>query len=242
MTLLDVDSVSKSYGGVRALDAVSLTIDEGEIVGLMGANGAGKTTLFGVIAGHERPDAGAIVFDGRRIDGLGPRRVCHLGIARTFQTVRPFRGLTVAENLELAATFGRRPSRDRAAARARAAAVLDDFAFAARADVAAGSLTLAEQKRLELARAVATGARLVLVDEVMAGLNPAEVADMMATVRRVRERHGLTLFVIEHVMTALMQLVRRVVVLHHGVLIAAGAPEDVARDERVLAAYVGVAP
>jgi branched-chain amino acid transport system ATP-binding protein len=203
----------------------------------MGANGAGKTTLFGVIAGNEQADAGDIVFDGRRLNGLRPDRIAALGIARTFQIVRPFRGLTARENVLLAARFGRRPRDDDT--QALTDTVLGELGLADRADRSAATLTLAEQKRLELARAVATGARLVLIDEVMAGLNATEVAAMLDTIAGLRQTHGLTLLIVEHVMHALMRLAGRIVVLHHGRVVAEGTPAAIAEDPRVLAAYLG---
>lgn len=240
MNGLVVRDVGKSFGGVRALEGVDLDVAPGAIVGLMGANGAGKTTLFGVIAGNERADAGTITFEGRRIDGLRPDRVAALGIARTFQIVRPFRALSVRDNVLLAARFGRRPRDDDPAA--TTAAALADLGLAEQAGRPAGALTLAEQKRLELARAVATGARLVLVDEVMAGLNATEVAAMLDVIGRLHQDRRLTLLVVEHVMQALMRLAQRIVVLHQGRVIAEGEPATIAGDARVSEAYLGAAP
>jgi branched-chain amino acid transport system ATP-binding protein len=239
VTGLVVRGVGKSFGGVRALEAVDLDVAPGTIVGLMGANGAGKTTLFGVIAGNERVDAGTISFEGRRIDGLRPDRVAALGVARTFQIVRPFRGLSVRDNVLVAARFGRRPRDDDPAATTES--VLADLGLAAQAERPAGALTLADQKRLELARAVATGARLILVDEVMAGLNATEVAAMLDVIARLHRERGLTLLVVEHVMQALMRLAQRIVVLHQGRVIAEGEPAAIAADARVIEAYLGVA-
>jgi branched-chain amino acid transport system ATP-binding protein len=205
----------------------------------MGANGAGKTTLFSLIAGNERPTTGEIRFDGEPVVGNRADQMAARGIARTFQIVRPFRGLTVRENARIGALFGSAEGRP-AAAGAFAQDVLADVGLAERADALAGSLTLAGQKRLEIARALAQRPRLLLLDEVMAGLTPAEVADAMAMIRRMKEKHGLTVLVIEHVMSALMELCQRIVVLHHGMKIAEGAPGDIARDARVLDAYLGV--
>ena len=239
--LLEVRDLGKRFGGLTALSGVSFSVAAGETVGIMGANGAGKTTLFSLIAGNARPSAGTIAFAGGRIDGLSPDRICRLGIARTFQIVKPFPGLTVLENLRTAAMFGRADLRDRREADAAAMAVLEEVGMAALASAPAATLTLAGQKRLEVARAIATGARLVLLDEVMAGLTATEVAQMLDTLRRVRDARRLTLIVIEHVMQALMKLCARIVVLHHGERIAEGTPEAIGNDPRVLSVYFGTA-
>lgn len=241
MTLLVLRGVSKQFGGLRALSDISLDVAAGEIVGIMGANGAGKTTLFSLIAGNERPSGGAIVFDGRPLAGLPPHRVCRLGIARTFQIVRPFGGLTVAENVETAVMFGAARARSAVSASARARDVLALAGLSDRAQDRAETLTLSGQKRLELARAVATGGRLLMLDEVMAGLTPAEVAAMLEIVRRLHREYGLTILVIEHVMRALMQLAGRIVVLHHGEKIAEGTPAAIGADPRVHECYFGAA-
>jgi branched-chain amino acid transport system ATP-binding protein len=237
--LLRLDNVGKRYGGVAALRRLSFDVAEGETVGLMGANGAGKTTAFGLIAGTQRPSEGAIWFDGRRIDGLRPHRITRLGIARTFQIVRPFGGLTVLENLVVAALHGHEAAPTRAAAEKRARAILDEVGLADRAALPADALTLAGRKRLEVARALATAPRLLLLDEVLAGLTASEVADALDLIRAMQRRHALTLVIIEHVMRALMRLCGRIVVLHHGEKIAEGPPEAIAADERVAAAYFG---
>ena len=237
--LLAVDNVSKRFGGLRALNEVSFTVGEGELVGLMGANGAGKTTLFSLIAGNSRPTAGTIVFAGQRIDGQRPDTVCRRGIARTFQIVRPMRGLSVLENVTIGVLFGAHRVAAPDEARARARAILTEVGLESRADSAAGTLTLAGQKRLEIARALATGPRLLLLDEVIAGLNPTEALEAARLISELRRHHGLTVLMIEHVMAALMQLAERLVVLHHGEVIAEGPPERVTRDARVIDAYLG---
>lgn len=239
MSLLELKGIGKRFGGLRALDDVSFAIEAGEMVGLMGANGAGKTTLFSLIAGNERASAGEIRFDGQALAGLRPDQVAGRGIARTFQIVRPFRGLTVRENARIGALFGSsadRPDEPEDFAQS----TLADVGLADRADAMAGGLTLAGQKRLEIARALAQRPRLLLLDEVMAGLTPPEIADAMAMIRRIKEKYGLTVLVIEHVMSALMELCQRIVVLHHGAKIAEGVPDAIARDPRVLDAYLGV--
>lgn len=239
MTALAVAEVSKSFGGLRVLSDISFTVAEGETVGIMGANGAGKTTLFSLIAGHGRPDSGDIRFGQRSLIGLSPDRICRLGIARTFQIVRPFGGLTVLDNVAVAALYGdpARPSqRD---AESRAAGALAAVGLADRAGDLAGTLTLSGQKRLEVARALGTGARFLLLDEIMAGLTPTEVAEMLGLLAAIQQRRRLTLLVIEHVMRALMQQSDRILVLHHGELIAMGEPAAIARDATVLRVYYG---
>jgi branched-chain amino acid transport system ATP-binding protein len=239
MSLLELQGVGKRFGGLKALEDVSFSIESGEMVGLMGANGAGKTTLFSLVAGNERPSAGEIRLDGHSLVGRRADQVAARGVARTFQIVRPFRGLTVRENARIGALFGsadRRPD----AADEFAQSILADVGLADRADALAGSLTLAGQKRLEIARALAQRPRLLLLDEVMAGLTPTEIADAMVMIRRIKEKYGLTVLVIEHVMSALMDLCQRIIVLHHGMKIAEGTPQAIARDPRVLDAYLGV--
>jgi branched-chain amino acid transport system ATP-binding protein len=240
MTLLDLRGVGKRFGGLRALAAVSFAIEAGEMVGLIGANGAGKTTLFSLIAGNERPSSGEIRFSGAPISGLRPDRIARLGIARTFQIVRPFRGFTVRENVRVGALFGAAANRP-ADSRGFADAVLADVGLSERAEAPAATLTLVQQKRLEIARALAQRPRLLLLDEVMAGLTATEIGEAIAMIRRVKTKHGLTVLVIEHVMSALMELCGRIVVLHHGEKIAEGPPQAIARDRRVLEAYLGTA-
>ena len=237
--LLAVLGLGKRFGGLVALSDVSFEVARGETVGVMGANGAGKTTLFSLIAGNARPTSGRVEVDGQSIAGLSPDRVCRLGVGRTFQIVKPFPALTVRENLRTAAMFGRAAMPNATAADRHTQPVLDALGLADAAGRPAATLTLSGQKRLEIARAVATGANLVLLDEVMAGLTPTEVAQMLETLRRLRESHGLTLLVIEHVMHALMDLCSRIVVLHHGERIAIGTPDEIGTDPRVLAAYLG---
>jgi len=239
MSLLSLHNVGKRFGGLQAVAEVSFDVKRGQIVGVMGANGAGKTTLFSLIAGNNRPSTGDIVFDGHRLTGLRPDQVCRLGVARTFQIVRPFAGLTVLENLRTAAFFGRADCHSAAEADERNRVILQEVGLAPMADQPASTLTLSSQKRLEVARAIATGAELLLLDEVMAGLTPTEVAQMLETLRRLHSERGLTLLVIEHVMRALMELSDHIVVLDHGRLIAQGTPQQIGEDPQVLAVYFG---
>jgi branched-chain amino acid transport system ATP-binding protein len=241
MTLLSVDAVVKSFAGVVALDHVSFDVGEGEFVGIMGANGAGKTTLFSVIAGNLRANDGSITFDGRRIDGLRPDQISRQGVARTFQIVRPFGNMTVLENVTLGVLYGRRRERSAAVAEARAGEILDRLGLSDRARLLAKHLTLAGRKRLEIARSLATEPRLLLLDEVLAGLTPNEAASATEIVRQFHASEKLTILMIEHVTRALMALSRKIVVLHHGQKIAEGTPSEVASDPRTLSVYLGTA-
>ncbi|MFZ1910583.1 MAG: ABC transporter ATP-binding protein [Burkholderiales bacterium] len=235
MALLEIRSLSKSFRGLRAVTRASFEVAEGGLVALIGPNGAGKTTIFNMAAGVVPPDAGEIVFAGRRIDRLRPDQVCAAGVGRTFQVVKPFAGLSVLDNVIVGALH-----RERRVPQARRLAleILERMNLGAKKDLPASSLTLPDRKRLEVARALATGPRLLLLDEVMAGLRPTE-CDQMVEVFRELNRGGLTILLIEHVMRAVMALARQVVVLHHGEIIARGAPEDVVRDPAVLECYLG---
>jgi branched-chain amino acid transport system ATP-binding protein len=234
--LLQVESSSKRFGGLLANRDVSLTIDAGEIVGLIGPNGAGKTTLFNCITGSLHPDAGRIRFESADITHARPERICRLGVARTWQVVRTFGRMTALENVVCGAL--QRTNRV-GEARARALELLDFTGLAGRAGVAAATLTLADKKRLEIARALATRPRLLLLDEAMSGLTPLETAGAVQLVRRIHQELTVTICVVEHVMEVVMPLSHRVVVLDYGVKIADGAPEEVVRDEQVIRAYLG---
>jgi branched-chain amino acid transport system ATP-binding protein len=233
--LLSVAAVSKRFRGVQALDGVSFRIAPGELFAIIGPNGAGKTTLFNMIAGEMAPDQGAIAFAGERIDGLSPDRICRRGIGRTFQLVRPFPGLSVEDNVVIGALL-RHPSVDEARPHANDALRRLDL-FDKRAQRAA-ELTLPDRKRLEVARALATEPRLLLLDEVMAGLRPTETDRMIAILRELNGA-GLTIVLTEHVMRAVMALATRVLVLHHGAVIAQGLPPEVVRDPAVVQSYLG---
>jgi branched-chain amino acid transport system ATP-binding protein len=235
VALLEVKGLTRDFGGLRAVGGLDLAVAEGEILGLIGPNGAGKTTVFNLVTGFVRPTSGDIRFEGRSVVGLRPHAVARRGIARTFQVVKPFVGLTVLENVTLAA-FLRHPARREA--EARAMETIERMGLAAKARTLASQLTLIEQKRLETARALATGPRLVLLDEPMGGLNPAEVDVASAMVMALRAS-GLTVILVEHVMKAIMRISDRVVVMHHGERIAEGPPARVVEDPAVIAAYFG---
>jgi branched-chain amino acid transport system ATP-binding protein len=239
--LLELRNVSRSFGGLTAVRAVSLDVAAGEIVGLIGPNGAGKTTLFNLICGSYRPNSGTILFDGVDVTRLAPYARCKLGIARTFQLVRPFPNLTVLQNVAVGSVYGRHPADSRRAAEAAARQTLLLLGLFDRADLRARNLTLVDRKRLELARALATGPKLLLLDELLAGLNPSEVIAAMDLVRRVRDT-GVTIVMVEHLVKALFGISDRVAVLSAGEKICEGTPEFVARDARVVDAYLGTTP
>ena len=233
--LLKVEGISKRFRGLLAVDKVSFEVPQGGIHAVIGPNGAGKTTLFNMIAGVHAPDGGSITFAGERIDGLPPNQVAQRGIGRTFQIVRPFPALSVEDNVIVGALMKRS---DVTAARAHAHEVLRRLDLYDKRAQQASSMTLPDRKRLEVARALATDPKLLLLDEVMAGLRPTET-DQMVAVFRDLNRKGLTILLIEHVMRAVMALSQHVVVLHHGQVIADGAPEQVVRDPAVLECYLG---
>jgi branched-chain amino acid transport system ATP-binding protein len=234
--LLEVEGLAKSFSGLRAAQDVTFSVGEGEIVALIGPNGAGKTTCFNMIAGVHRPDQGTVRLAGRRIDGRRPDEVCRAGVGRTFQLVKPFAGLSVLDNVVVGALNTRRSVGE---ARKLAEEVLDLLGLIAKRGHPAASLTLPERKRLEVARALATGPRILLLDEVMAGLRPTEVDLMVQVLRDLNSLRGITILLIEHVMRAVMALSLRVIVMHHGQVIAQGTPDEVARNPTVIESYLG---
>jgi len=236
VSLLEVRSVSKHFRGLRAVNNASFEIPEGDINALIGPNGAGKTTLFNMIAGVYAPDAGEILFAGAPIHGLRPDQVCAAGIGRTFQIVKPFAGLSVLDNVMVGALLRTRKAGD---ARRLARDIVDRLGLGPKRELPASSLTLPDRKRLEVARALATRPKLLLLDEVMAGLRPTECDQMVAVFRELNRADGTTLLLIEHVMRAVMALARHIGVLHHGEVIARGTPEQVVRDPAVLECYLG---
>jgi branched-chain amino acid transport system ATP-binding protein len=234
--LLSVENISKRFRGLLAVDQISFELPAGDIFAVIGPNGAGKTTLFNMIAGAIPPDGGAITFSGERIDGLGPDAICRRGIGRTFQIVRPFPALSVEDNVLIGALV-RHP--DPNAAREHAREVLRRLDLFDKRRQTASALTLPDRKRLEVARSLATDPKLLLLDEVMAGLRPTETDRMVAILKDLNRETGLTILLIEHVMRAVMTLARRVLVLHHGAAIAEGPPEVVVRQPAVVQSYLG---
>jgi branched-chain amino acid transport system ATP-binding protein len=234
--LLTVDNVSKRFRGLVAVDRVSFEVPQGAICAVIGPNGAGKTTLFNVIAGALKPDSGGVVFAGARIDGLAPDRICRRGVGRTFQIVRPFPTLSVEDNVIVGALMQRG---DVKLARAYAHDVLRRLDLYDKREQPAGSLTLPDRKRLEMARALATDPKLLLLDEVMAGLRPTETDRVVAILQELNRETGLTILLIEHVMRAVMALAGRILVLHHGATIAEGTPDEVVRNPAVIHSYLG---
>jgi branched-chain amino acid transport system ATP-binding protein len=235
LALLEVKGISKSFSGLKAVQNVSFDVPEGKIVALIGPNGAGKTTCFNLIAGVYKPDGGSVALNGNRIDGKRPDEVCRAGIGRTFQIVKPFAGLSVLDNVVVGALNAAASVN---AAREKADEVLEILGLAPKRMQAASTLTLPDRKRLEVARALATQPKLLLLDEVMAGLRPTEVDQIVRVLLDLNKR-GLTILLIEHVMRAVMALSSNVIVLHHGELISRGTPDEIAQDPKVLECYLG---
>jgi branched-chain amino acid transport system ATP-binding protein len=235
MSLLEVQKVSKRFGGLTANQDVSFTVEAGQIVGLIGPNGAGKTTLFNCVAGYHAPSAGTITLDGRRIDGRPPEQCARLGVGRTFQIARTFTSMTACENVMTAAMMRERsvPAARQAALQWLAFANLERFA-----DKPAGSMTISEQRRLAVARALATRPRILLMDEVMAGLNPSEVKEAVDVVLKIRAG-GIACLIVEHVLEGIMPIADKIVVLDRGSRIAEGTPQEVSNDPTVIHAYLG---
>jgi branched-chain amino acid transport system ATP-binding protein len=237
--LLKCIGITKYFGGLPALRDVSLEIDEGEIVGLIGPNGAGKTTLFNVISGFYRPTSGKVIYMGKDITNLKPYQICRLGIVRTFQIVRPFLSMTAIKHVMCGALFGRSKQISMNDAHDEALQCLEYLGLLGKKDMPVKNLTLVERKMVELATALNTEPKLLLLDEIIAGLNPAETIRMMETINKIREEFRITVFWVEHVMKAIMNVAERIVVLHHGEKIAEGTPQDISKDEMVITAYLG---
>ncbi len=234
--LLEVRALSKAFRGLKAVQSASFDVPQGGLAALIGPNGAGKTTIFNMVAGVYAPDGGEILFGGQPIGGLRADQICAAGIGRTFQIVKPFAGLSVIDNVTIGALLREKGV---PAANRLAAAIVEKLGLGAKRDLPAASLTLPDRKRLEVARALATRPRLLLLDEVMAGITPTECDLMVGVFRELNRSDGLTILLIEHVMRAVMALAQQVVVLHHGEIIARGTPEEVVRDAAVLECYLG---
>ena len=239
MPILETDQIHKDFGGVRALAGVSIGVEEGSILGLIGPNGSGKSTLLNVMAGFYRPTSGTVKFRGSRIDGFPPHKIVRLGIAKTHQVPRPFLEMTLKENLAISAMNGAKGTRSVDQGLEEAERVLGYLGLSQRKDVLANSLTVQEKKQLELGRALATGAKVLLLDEIFAGLSPEELTESMRVFSKLHQELGFTAIVVEHVMKAVVGLSSHVVVLEEGRDIVEGTPDEVLRDERVIRAYLG---
>jgi branched-chain amino acid transport system ATP-binding protein len=238
MPILEGRGVTKYFGGLAAVSNVDFNVEQGEILGLIGPNGAGKTTLFNLISAALSPNSGTIKFKGVDITGLKPHKICRMGVARTFQSVKVFINMSVLDNVVLGLFFGRSARISSADAVKKASDLLEFVGLSEARTSRAKDLTLANQKRLEVAGALATNPELLLLDEIMAGLNPTEVAHAMELVTRIRDK-GITIIMIEHVMKAIMSVCERIMVLHHGQKIAEGTPQEIAASEQVIKVYLG---
>jgi len=238
MLILEGKGVSKYFGGLAAVSNLDFTVEQGEALGLIGPNGAGKTTLFNLISAALVPKSGTIRLKGKNITGLKPYKICRMGVARTFQTVKVFATMPVVNNVALGAYFGMSPGLSSLDAVVKASEILEFVGLSEVKATPAKDLTLANQKRLEVARALATDPEVLLLDEIMAGLNPAEVGQAMELVTRIRGK-GITIIMIEHVMKAIMNVCERIMVLHHGQKIAEGTPQEIATSKKVIEVYLG---
>ncbi|MEM3730433.1 MAG: ABC transporter ATP-binding protein [Candidatus Bathyarchaeia archaeon] len=241
MKFIEGIKVTKKFGGLTALNNVDFSIDEGEIVGLIGPNGAGKSTLFNVISGALRPTSGKIKFKDKDITGLRPHKICRLGIGRTFQIPKPFLNMTVYENLWAATLFRSGKNSGSSDIKQELNEILEKFGLAEKSMMPASSLTVFQQRMLEIARALSTKPKLLLLDEVMAGLNPTETVQMLKVIRELRNEEEITIFMIEHNMRAVMEIADRIIVLHQGTKLAEGKPKEICRDPSVIEAYLGEA-
>ncbi len=237
MPMLEATGVSKAFGGLKAVSKVDFFVEEGEILGLIGPNGAGKTTLFNLISGAYQMDSGTVVYNGKKISGMKPNKICRLGIGRSFQAAKNFAGMPVCQNVLMGALFGQK-GQSTAEAQKTVDEVLDFVGLTELRDKMVPDIPLAYQKRLEVARALATKPTLLMLDEMMAGLNPSEVTEAMELVTKIR-KSGITIIMIEHVMKAIMNICDRIIVLHHGAKIAEGTPQEISTSRTVIEVYLG---
>jgi len=236
MAILEGRNLTKYYGALAAVNSVDFSVEKGEILGMIGPNGAGKSTLFNVIMGVYKPDKGEVVFKGKKISGLRPHKICRMGIAKTSQIVQPFTRMTVLENVLVGGLHGKNLSFINATLEAEE--ILEFFGLGGLKGMASGSITVPDRRRLELARAIATGAEIILLDENMAGLNPTEIEEVLKLLREIRNQ-GKTLIVVEHIMRVVMGISDRIIVLNYGEKIAEGTPSEVANNEKVIETYLG---